>query len=253
MSVARVLLIILCCAGSTAARRGTPPTVDNSALDAYLQKCGELLHQGNYVEVQLRLAPLAEQHPDHARVQLYLALAFHKQKKYEQALPLFERAIALDPGYAPARMFYGWCLYYLGRIDEADKQFTSYLKSHAGYADAHFALGLIAFDRDQLAAATTQFGAAIDIAARTGQKVVESKARARLGDVHMREANLPAARAEFERSIALNPSNYTVYFKLSRVCTRLGDTAAAERARELFEEVRERVRPTNPRHRPEDQ
>lgn len=205
-----------------------------------------LIKAKRYDEARQRLEPAVQQHPDSHVALFYLALTYHKQQRYAEARPLYDRVAGLQPDYKEVLMFHGWCLYYLGEPAAAQAKFSAFLATRPDYADAHFALGLIAFDDDRMEEARTRLQQAIDFGQASRDVAMESKARARLGDVLMRLADLPAARQEFERSVALNPDNYEVYFKLSRALQRLGDEEGAARARRLHDEVRERVRPSEP-------
>ena len=49
------------------------------------------------------------------------------------------------------------------------------------------------------------------------------------------------AKAQLDRSIMLNPDNFEVYYKLSRVLERLGEHEAAQAARLKHDEVRARI------------
>lgn len=189
------------------------------------------------------LIPVVAQHPEWPRANFYLALTYHRENRYEQARDLFKRTLELDPKYDEVRVFYGWCLYYLGEPVESRKMFESYLEIKPDYPDAIFALGLIDFDDDNIESARARFLRAIELAQKTKDAPTEAKARARLADVYMRTDQLDQAKQELERSIVLNPDNYETYFKLSRVLQRLDDAEGAKKAREMHDQVRERVRP----------
>lgn len=204
----------------------------------------ELIRQGRQLEARARLLPVVESHPEWPRAQFLLGLTFHKQNRYEEAQRLFELALKLDPEYHEVRVFHGWSLYYLGRMEEARSMFSSFLEHHPDYPDAHFALGLIDFDEDDLDAAQSRFEYVISLTDDGRARRTEAKARARLSDVWLRRGKLPEALAELERSIALNPDNYESYFKFSRVLDRLGRAEDAEQARRKHREIRERVRPS---------
>lgn len=208
-----------------------------------LARCVRLIQQGQYDAASLSLTPMVAAFPSCSRAHLLLGLTHHKQRHYNDARPLFARALELDPNDAPIRMYYGWCLYYLGESAEARKQFESFLATSPDYTDAHFALGLLDFDADDLDSATRRFAKAIELSQKMRKQADEAKARARLGDVHVRTGRLTEARRELERAVELNPDLYAAYFKLSVVLERLGDPKAAEQARTKHDEVRKRLHP----------
>jgi tetratricopeptide (TPR) repeat protein len=208
-----------------------------------MTRCLDLIRAKQYQAARDRLEPIVLGHPGWARAHFLLGLTYHEEQRYERARPLFARALALDAQERAVLPYYGWCLYYLGEPEDARRQFVEYLETNPGYADAHFALALLDFDRDDLNAAAERFDTAIRLAAAAGDARIEGKARARLADVHVRRGALPAARAELERAVVLRPDAYEAYFKLSRVLERLGDREGAALALRRHDEVREQVRP----------
>jgi Tfp pilus assembly protein PilF len=223
-------------AGAQAPAPGPPVAPDEMA------RCLELIRAKRYDAARERLEPIVRVHPGWARAHFLLALTYHEEQRYALARPLFERALELDPQEQAIRPFYGWCLYYLGEAEASERQFGAYLEKNADYADAHYALGLIAYDRDQLDVAAERLRTTIRLAA--GDPRTEGKARARLADVLVRRGELAEARAELERAVALRPDAYEAFYKLSRVLERLGDPAGAERARAAHDAAREKMRPS---------
>jgi tetratricopeptide (TPR) repeat protein len=245
--LAPLCLVAVVAAGSTSAvaQPAAPaPAVRGPAIEpGEMARCYELIKAGEHEAARRRLQPIVQAHPGWARAHFLLGLTYHEQELYAQARPLFARALELDPLERAVLPFYGWCLYYLGDAETSRRQFAAYLESDADYADAHFGLGLIDFDRDDLEAAARRFGTAIRLAAAAGQPRTEGKARARLADVHVRRGDLARARAELQRAVELRPDAYEAFFKLSRVLERLGDHEAAQRALRTHEELRQRLRP----------
>ncbi len=230
--------------GSTVAAQGSvqekpPPTPPPQELAL----CRQLIQQGQYEAASQRLSPMVWAFPSSSRAHLLLGLTHHKQRQYKNARPLFARALELDPNDTAIRMYYGWCLYYLGESAEARQMFEAFLATSPDYTDAHFALGLLDFDADDLDNAATRFTKAIALAQKSGDRGDEGKARARLADVFVRTGKLAEARRELEQAVDLNPNLYAAYFKLSVVLERLGNSQAARRARRRFDEVRKRLHP----------
>lgn len=238
-------LLLLAAAGASTARQadaGLPPLPP----PGHMEKCIELIRHGRLADARALLEPVVEAHPGWARAQFYLGLTYHEEHRYEIARELFERALTLDPDYHTTRVYLGWCLYYLGELDESEKLFESYPAEMPGYPDAIFGLGLIDFDRDDVESAAGRFKEVIRLAREAHSTSTEAKARARLADVLIRLDEWAKAKTELERSIELNPENYETYFKLSRVLERLGDEKGAERARRRHDEVRRRRRSAPP-------
>jgi tetratricopeptide (TPR) repeat protein len=245
----RYCLLALCFLVPHAATALEPGPQQGSSAAAvpppgYMAQAMELIRQGRYLEARARLLPVVKEHPAWPRAQFFLGLTYQKEHRYAEAQPLFERVLKLDPEYHEVRVFNGWCLYYMGRMDDARAMFSSFLEWRPDYPDAHFALGLIEFDEDDLVEARRRFEHVISLTDDGRSRRSEAKARARLADVWVRSGKLQAAHAELMRSIELNPSNYESYYKLSRVLDRLGRAEEAEQARQKHREVQRRVRPT---------
>ena len=143
----------------------------------FMKNCLALIESKRYDEARELLQPVLMHHPDWAKATFYLALTYHKESKYARAVELFERALALDPKYDPPRMFYGWSLYYLGRLDEARAMFESYLAVKPDYPDGIFALGLLDFDDDDIPSAQRRFEKTIRLAIEGKDPSTEAKAR----------------------------------------------------------------------------
>lgn len=206
-----------------------------------MARCKELIDAGLYGAARARLAPIVAQHPGWARALSLLALSYYRENRFEAARPLFARALAADPEEIAARPLYGWTLYSLGELDAAAAEFEALLERKPDYAPAHYALGMIALDRDDTGGARRRFEAAIQLASAEADATMEGRARARLGDLHAREGDLPGAKAELERAVALFPGDAEALFRLSRVLRRMGDEEGAARARERYEAVKARA------------
>jgi len=214
-----------------------------------MDRCYRLIEAGRFESARERLEPIVAAHPGWQRAAFFLALSYHEQHLHGEARPLFERALAIDPASRDAtaiRNYYGWTLYYLGEREEARRQFEAFLEARPEDPEAHFALGMIAFDEDDLAGATRRFEAAIRLAKASGDARPEGKARARLADVLVRTGKLEQARGELEAAVKLRPDAYEAYFKLSRVLERLGDAEGAARALERHRKLRDEARPAGP-------
>ena len=250
---ARTLAILLLAA--PAARAQSPPTADpappakpaapRSPLPppGEMARCKALIDAGHYEAARERLRPIVEQHPGWARATGLLALTYYKQHRFAAARPLFARALSADPEEVAIRPFYGWTLYSLGEPGAAEEEFRVLLGRMPEYTVAHYALGLIHLDRDEVDAARERFAATLRLAAEQGDVVMAGRAHARLGDLAVRLGDLAAAKRELELAIALHPDEHDALFTLSRVLQRLGDEEGAAEARRRFDEVAARLEP----------
>ncbi len=217
----------------------------------FLPTCLKLIRQRQTARARELLEPVVADHPAWAKARFYLGLTYHREKRYERAAELFKRSLEVDPLYHLQRVYYGWCLYYLGDPEGAREMFESYLEVKPDYPDALFALGLIAFDADEIASAQRLFERVIVLAQTRNDAKTEAKGRARLADVLIRLDMIKPAKVQLERSIELNPDNFEVYYKLSRVLERLGEREAAQAARLKHDEVRARIMKSDDRDKQE--
>ncbi len=205
-----------------------------------MARCKALIDAGLVAAARTRLEPIVADHPGWARATALLALTYYKEGRFEVAAPLFAKALADDPEEIAARPYYGWSLYSLGRLDEAEAMFRSLVERKPDYTPAHYALGVIHLDRDETDAARKSFETTVRLAAAQADREMEGRAHARLGELFTRLDDLPAARRELERAVDLFPADDDALFKLSRILQRLGDDEGAAAARQRYEAARAR-------------
>ncbi|MBU3683683.1 MAG: tetratricopeptide repeat protein [Phycisphaerales bacterium] len=179
--------------------------------------------------------------PANLRATFYVGLALHKQKRHAEALTFLERADAApDAAFAESPHvphYLGWCRYYLGDLAGARAAFEQHAAAFPDYDDTQFALGLIAFDRDEVDEAERRFRRALELLQRAGGDAAPATARerakclARLGDVALRRGDLDAAERDARAAVALWPDHHEGWAKLARVLDRQGKAAEAAAAR----------------------
>jgi tetratricopeptide (TPR) repeat protein len=183
----------------------------------------------------------ADAQPGSARAAFYVGLSFHKQKRHAEALAFLERAEAAPDSEFPEAPhvphYLGWCRYYLGDLAGAHRAFEAHAAAFPGYDDSQFALGLIAFDRDELDEAEHRFRRALELLQRAAGGAAAGTARerakclARLGDVALRRGDLESAERDARAAVELWPDHHEAWAKLARVLDRQGKAAEASAAR----------------------
>jgi Tfp pilus assembly protein PilF len=225
-------------AAGRAAGDAVPPSDDPTKSTDFIQRCLELIRHGQPDRARKLLEPAVAGRPDWAEAHASLGLTYFNEKRWGAAKDLYRRALELDPDFHAARVPYAWSLYYLGQLDASRESFEAYLEVDPDYADAVFALGLIQFDSDELDSAERSFRRVVMMTRAVGDSTRQALARARLGDVYMRNGDLPRAKLELKQSILLNPQDPKAHFKMSRVLQLMGDAEGAAVARKRFDELR---------------
>jgi tetratricopeptide (TPR) repeat protein len=189
-----------------------------------------------------------------------LATALQEHGRYEEAIRHHERAIALQPDYAPAYNNLGAALRAVGRADEAIVRYRQALDRRSDFPSATFNLANALLARGDREGAIKQFGAALQAApgsveaqtnlgaalaaaGDTAGAMAAFRAALRLDDRSvLAHRNLgvmlieSGARAEgrrhLERAIALAPAEPEAHYDLGTVLLEEHDGAGAAR---LFE------------------
>jgi tetratricopeptide (TPR) repeat protein len=138
----------------------------------------------------------------------------------DQALPLAERAVALDGYLASARVSLGLVYTSLGRLDEANREIGKAIQLEPGNADAQYALGRLYEARTQLDLAEAAYQRAI--ALRPYRDFYDE-----LGALYLRTGRLAPAIAAFQSSIRLAPDGVVGYRNLGTAYYLQGDLAQA--------------------------
>jgi tetratricopeptide (TPR) repeat protein len=128
-----------------------------------------------------------------------LGNALREAGRPAEALTALERAVALDPTHARARYSLGTTLVTLGRPREAIEQLRQAVAALPEFADAHRALGIALATDGRLADARQAFATAVRLAPDSAE------AHNDLGVALARAGELAAAVEHFERALALEP------------------------------------------------
>ncbi len=203
-----------------------PPT------DPRFQLGRQLLLSGRYEEAEVVLTGLDGEGPRHPSVAFLLAVAIQKQKKYAPALARLDELATLSVDYPERRgleHFRGWCLFYLGRPDEAAGAFEAHLAVQPDEADSHFGLGVSRLELGETEAALACFDRAIEldlavVEDRPDRRRDLGKAWIRRGDALWELGRFEAATASFHKGVIQFPDHYEGWAKLARGHERLGDS-----------------------------
>ncbi len=215
-------------------------------LKPALQPMFELIRDRQTGPARVRLKNYLNANPNDGQANFLFGLSYHREQKYMQAMPYYDKSLALDPKFFLTHHFRGWALYYMGDLDASHASFETFLQAMPDEPDSLFALGLIALDEDDLATAETRLNRSLEVLQSQGPEADRkalSKAHTRLGEVYERTGRLDDAVAQMTLAVQLFPDHYEAYYKLSRVMARLGRTEEVQQAYDTYEATRNRIRP----------
>ena len=155
-------------------------------------------------------------------------IRYHDLERREQlglAVAMFDRAVALDPSFALAYAELSVVhsrIYHLGidptpdRLARAEQAARRALMLQPGLPEAHVALGVY-----QHLGRRDYRGALAEYAAASEHLPNDSELLTLIADVHRRQGRWAAARAEMDRVVELDPSNYRALLTLGDTLNRL--------------------------------
>jgi len=155
---------------------------------------------------------------------------FLKKNDLEQALPLYEKALEIDPDYAKANLAMGLALTKMGRHEESKRYYQRCIELDPTNAQAFNNLGMW-FDRSgDLERARISFEKAVEL--QPGSYLNHNN----LGMAYGKLGENEKAIGEFELALKLNPGYARAYTNLGLMRYRLGQ---AEEARGLWQKALE--------------
>lgn len=215
----------------------TPP---DASTDSRANEIRQQLAQARWDIAEAALESWWERSAD-GEAAFLLGWLHHKQKRFALALPWLERALDAGPTYPKAgQVFFllGRCLQETGDLRGARQAYSADGVLFPNGGDSPFRLALLDFEAGHLDACEERLTAALERFSTPREK---AKVHAHRADLHLARGDLAAARLGLERCVSLFP-HHEAFYKLSRVCSRLGDEAAASAALELHRSWRERAR-----------
>jgi Tfp pilus assembly protein PilF len=162
------------------------------------------LAAGDVPRAKAALARAVELEPDHVRAydaNVQLGLIAQHERRYEEAMRHYRRAIDLNARPAGAYVNLASLLQEVGRVEEARQALEAALVADPSFAVAHLNLGNMEAVAGDLAAARASFERAIELDPEL------ALAHENLGRVHLIERRPALAEREFRRALELNPDS----------------------------------------------
>jgi tetratricopeptide (TPR) repeat protein/SAM-dependent methyltransferase len=153
-----------------------------------------------------------------------LGLAHAALGDTRQAASCYERAIALAPNFALARMNLGNLLRETGHLDEAAARYRESLAIDPDHAHAHSCLGLVLAQQGHLDQALAHYRQALAINPN------DAELQNHIGWAFSQQNKLAEAAAHFRRAVELDSKHVLAHANLARVLSRMGDTVGAMQA-----------------------
>ena len=163
----------------------------------------------------------AVQVPENPRVHASLGAAWVRLGQPAEAVPNYERAVALRPDYADAQNDLAAALLQLGRPGEALPHAEAAVRLKPADADIRYNCGNAHAANSRLAEAEEQYRAALHL------RPDFTAAHNNLGDVLMRSARPGEAKVEFEAALRLDPQQAGAHNNLALALVRLGRLSEA--------------------------
>ncbi|MBL0210975.1 MAG: tetratricopeptide repeat protein [Holophagaceae bacterium] len=159
--------------------------------------------------------------PGHGEAWHLGSVILHGSGQLEEALEWIGKAIALNPGSPVPLLHRALMLRETGEAEAARRAFEAVLEQEPMNFEAHYFLGLMAYDRNEGATAVDHLRKAL------AQSPDLADAHARLGAL-LDSANRTAeARWHFQKAAALLPGDAGAHFNLGEINRRMGHPAEA--------------------------
>ncbi len=169
-------------------------------------------------------ADTAAKRPDNPRAHASLGLALSERGRPAEAIPSFQRALALRPEAPDTELNLGNAHLRLGQWAEAAAAYRRALAARPGYAPAHNGLGLVLAEQGDAPAALAAYAAALAAEpAHTGARFNRARLLFALG----RYAD---AAADYAAAAKLQPDSYDAHYNLGLALAKAGDLVRAKPA-----------------------
>lgn len=247
-----ILMLLMAMAFTGGCKEQPPPTkpsmehqaVDIPPLQDELATIFRLIEQDQTGSARIRLRNWMQANGEDARALFLFGLAYQREKRYAPAADWYDKATLAQPVYPPTWHFLGWSRYYLGQPRPSEAAFRHHLHLTPGESDSAYGLGLVMLDDGRLLEAEAFFQQSIDqLGGQEDRREDLAKGLFRLAQVQELRDNDVEARRLLEQSVATNDRIEEAWFRLIRVCHRLGDEPAARVAQARHDELA-----TNPPH-----
>lgn len=192
---------------------------DPDVIDAWLMMGNEHVRQRRFTDAIPCFQRALALKPDYDLAVLNMANVYRAMGRDEDALTGYRRLVELDPNDAQAHQEIAQILVERGRLDDAQIALTRALDLQPNLAAARNTLGALHLERGDVDAAEREIRAALT------EKPGLPLAHFNLALAAERRGNLPAAIEEYRTEIDRHPRSYKAQFNLGKAYERLGNTS----------------------------
>lgn len=245
---------------------------DNAELQNLLGEVEEKRH--NYPQALAAYKKATELQPKSEEYQLDYATELALHWNPSDALVVFLAGVKAFPNSGTLRMGLGGCDHLLGRYREATEtllrtsqlapdnssvyallglaydaagplqsdvaeRFEDYLKARPDDARAHYFHGKILLGQSKEKSETNSIRARQEFAKAVALDPSQPQARLELGKLLRMQGDLPAARAQLEAAVNLDPESSDAYYQLMGIYRKLGEQRKADLALQKFGELKD--------------
>ncbi len=226
-------------------------------LAAKAQRGQQLMAAHRFAEAAVIYRDLVKALPNNPGLKVNLGMAYHMDGKNREAIPLFEKALELQPGIVPALLFLGAAHLELGEPKKAIPPLLELVSAEPKMKDAHELLGNAFADTGQLDLAARHYrlwasfdsmnpqawyilGQTYELLSQQAFEVLRDKypesgyLLALLGDVQLTKKQYSGAFYLYKQALERQPELPGVHASLAVIYTKMdhSDWATIEQARE---------------------
>jgi arylsulfatase A-like enzyme/predicted Zn-dependent protease len=195
-----------------------------SKIDIYnrLNEAQVAASEGRAGQAAAALREIIAREPDIIDAHFALGSIFLSAGSFEEAIPEFEKVLALNPRDTFTALDLAVCRVELGQPDRAETFILDYLKTGPQDPELYLFLGRINYNQGKLDQAAAYYEKALALSPASA--ITHNW----LAAVEMTRGDLPKAEAQLREAVRLNPRLAGLHYNLGQVLLKEGQAAEAE-------------------------
>jgi DNA-binding helix-hairpin-helix protein with protein kinase domain/Flp pilus assembly protein TadD len=149
-------------------------------------------------------------------------ITLSREKKFDEAVEVFQRAIELNNKFAEANHELGYALYRLKKFDDARRPLERAIELNSKNAESYYVLGLVLKEIGDYESATVAFRHAVD------EQPSAHRYHLELGSAYLQTKRYADAERAFQNVLRLRPNNAKAHYELIRIYNKNGQIQEAE-------------------------